>query len=163
MSPPSSRRARGIWRCMVSPWSIRTESQVQAMKTALTVLAGLAAGVVGALVVGYFNKPSAAPAAKAEAPETAPRPVIIPPGWDTNLVKRVANLERGLTEVQAEVAKAPGGQPTAVAGPAPPGMEAEQREQERLQHYNKELAFRQKFIEDHDRESVDSPWSAPTE
>lgn len=132
------------------------------MKSSIpVVLVGIVAGVAGALIASRFSRPAPASAAPPEATAARlPRPVIIPPGWDANLVARVARLEEAANQRQAETKPAvsdAGAAPTA-GGPDP----IEQRAQERLEHYQKELSYREEFIDKHNQEPVDSAWSQTT-
>lgn len=127
------------------------------------ILVGIVAGIGGALVASHFNRPAPASAAAGEpAPERAPRPMVIPPGWDLALVARVAQLEQAVNQQKAETKRADGERDaggTAAAAAADP---VAQHERERREHYEKELAFRSDFIDKHKQEPVDSAWSQAT-
>lgn len=130
------------------------------MKSSIAIIfVGIVAGVGGALIASRFNRPPANAALPEATAERPPRPVIIPPGWDGNLVARVARLEEGASQRQAEAKPAASDAGAAAGAELDPAQHAAQRAQERLQHYEKELSYREEFIGKHNQEPVDAAWS----
>jgi len=105
---------------------------------AITVALGLIAGLAGAWIAG---RSSPEPAARdAHVANRAMTP-IVPPTWDPRFVER---------EQRAR--------PPAAHEPAP----AEERRDDRLAHYQAELAHRDELLAAHDAEGVDGAWSRDT-
>jgi hypothetical protein len=115
------------------------------------VAAGLVAGVFGAALFGHFT--IARPTQPPVAPPPTPRAAILPPGWDPGLTYRVTNLERRLDAVQ------PGPTPSPSDKLSPSQAGLSDREQERSDHYQKELASLEKSLSEHANEGVDIDWS----
>ena len=115
----------------------------------ITIVLGLAAGVAGALVVTMR-----APQAQAPVPVVASDPLRrhdarassvrapgAPPGWDHRYLERMNELEDKVQALEGRVA------PT-------------EREQEKIAHYERELATQEARLADHGREEVDPQWSS---
>jgi hypothetical protein len=119
------------------------------------IVSGIIAGTVGAVVAGHFarsapDQPLAAPVAP------APRAVITPPGWDPQLLARLASLEHHVDRLSVEQAKPP------VSGPEV-SAPVVARERERLADYQRELDFRAQALAEHAREVVDQGWASAQE
>jgi hypothetical protein len=114
------------------------------MRALPNVALGLAAGVVGALVAGHLHAadspapPTASTATSANDPRAAQPRMIVPPNWDRRYVQP--------SEPEA---------PTAPTAPAPPS----DRQQDKLAHYQAELATRESRLADHEREALDASWA----
>jgi hypothetical protein len=124
-------------------------------QSVITIVTGLVAGVVGALVVGHFGaRLRAEAAASPPAAHEAPRAVAPPPGWDARLLYRVGDLENRLNELQAANRTAP------EAAPPPTADEhLAARQKDRVDQYEKELAHREQWLADHAVEPIDREWS----
>jgi hypothetical protein len=130
------------------------------MRSTLAVIAtGLVSGAIGAVVVSHFQ------GASTSAPPTIPRinedrkAIIVPPGWDPHLLSRVANLEQRVQDLRST-------NTTELASSAEandPAAMIAKREQERTEHYQHELAFRDQQLSDRAQEPVDSRWAYPQE
>jgi hypothetical protein len=84
--------------------------------------------------------------------------VIVPPRWDAILHARVANLESRVDDLGAAMTaqgQASAAAPTPAAEPVPP------RERERTEQYEKELAYREQLLGEHEREAVERAWAGP--
>ena len=125
------------------------------MRRELIVIgAGLLSGAVGAFVVVRFAgpaAPSAAPTSSALPAPKRPAPVlIVPPAWDPELEPRLRAVEKELSEKRS-----------AQDGTEPPPVEndVEPTEEDRIEHYQLELAAQNERLADHNREPVDPDWA----
>jgi hypothetical protein len=118
----------------------------------LTLVVGLAAGMAGALIIG---RRGAEPPARVSGPprtrETPPTE-IVPPGWDRRYLVRVNELEARLDQLDQRTA------PPSEREQERPALDL--REQDKLAHYDQELAAQRARLAEHDREDVDLAWSA---
>lgn len=127
---------------------------------ALTVIAiGLASGALGALMVTRLGAPASTQAALSTAARSEVQPPrrIVPPGWDPRFLERLDAVEQQVAELGDS--KSLGEQDgTADAWRDKP---ASAREQERLAHYQQELASQEQLLADHSVESLDAAWATP--
>ncbi len=115
----------------------------------LVVLLGGASGIGGALATSSVQREPL----PATAPESLSPLVIAPPGWDPRLVARVSHIEQQLVDSHANAVEK-GPETTSVGEPS-------SREQERVEHYQRELEHRQERLWAHEKESIDVSWAAP--
>jgi hypothetical protein len=127
-------------------------------QSVITVVVGLASGVVAALVsVHLAVGPTPRPAPRAATVPVPRQSPIVPPGWDPSILARVANLESRLAGTKPEAAT------TESRADSGTSENARQREQGRLAQYQRELAYLQQVLTDHDQEPHDPAWSRPLE
>jgi hypothetical protein len=124
------------------------------------MLVGALSGAVGAVGAGRLLQAPAESRGSPPVVDRAPpeREVIVPPGWDAVLHARVSNLESRVDDLSAR-STAPAQAPT--AAPAQPADPSSSRERERTEHYEKELAHRERLLGEHEREAVDRAWAVP--
>ncbi|HEX6274174.1 MAG TPA: hypothetical protein VFZ53_14095 [Polyangiaceae bacterium] len=122
---------------------------------ALTVVAGLASGTVGAIAYARFATPAALPPAPVAAKPPL-RPPVIPPGWDVALVSRLNQVEQRLDELGETNAK-----PSASHEMPEDSLSADEasREQERVAAYRAELDFLDEVLANHAQEPFDASWA----
>jgi hypothetical protein len=125
---------------------------------AFGLLAGLLGAVAAAAITGRVARPD-----HPERPPAAPRAPIVPPGWDPRVGEQVASLERRMTTAEAALGRQLA-RPAAGAAAPEHGSRAETRpqprEQGRLEHYQRQLETYARRVEDHQKEPIDSAWSA---
>jgi len=134
---------------------------------AIVAATGLTSGVAGAM---FYSRLAGAPgpaqsasaSSRVAAPPLSTAPpaaAIVPPGWDQTLLTRLSSLEQRLDQLPAAgSAVDPGVEPQ--AEPAPNDGEAD-REQQRIDQYQKELAYRDEALSAHAQEQADNAWAAP--
>jgi hypothetical protein len=112
----------------------------------IIVVTGLVAGTAGALVTARLTEhaPGTAPLA---SPAPIPHGAIVPPGWNATLETRLGRVERALADSHEA--------PTTEAAPRP-SEPTTNREQERVEQYQKELALREELLASHEREPRDA-------
>jgi hypothetical protein len=132
--------------------------------TVLLVGTGLVAGTAGALLTTALTsaRASLGPTAPIHAMrESHPSPPIVPPGWDPSFSARLSSVESQLGQVAASAPRAPAAAPSsASASDVDPASAKAAFDNERAQHYQTELAYREQLLAEHDAEPLDRAWSA---
>jgi hypothetical protein len=126
----------------------------------LTALVGLLAGAVGALLVSWFlSEPTPSGGRAVVEGKLALSGGAVPPGWDHRFLTRLTDVEGRLSSLeQAQPASEPAGSPEEDSQ-APQSK----REQERLAHYEVELAHQHDLISKHEGEPLDADWAVQRE
>lgn len=121
---------------------------------AVMLVLGSGSGVAGAVAYSHFSqdsKPEVAP----ERRPAAPQPLVIPPGWNLKFASRLSDVEEKLDALDAL--------DTAVPEPSEDLEESAEltREEERAEHYQQELDFRDQKLTEHEQEPLDAAWATP--
>jgi hypothetical protein len=123
----------------------------------MIVATGIVSGVVGAVIAGRMTAPGVASPALS-APLRPPAPIIVPPGWDSNWSARLDRVENDLAVHRLQPASvADRGDPSAESSPPP--QSARERAEERLSHYQREVALHTQRLAEHSLETIDPSWS----